>query len=119
LATVVDTIKQHLPSAKIVLAATIAPNATVFGDGAPGLSFDAQGKQQKVNTILSYLDSTIKFAQSQHLPIADVYHKSLGSQRNGKLEYINGGDHIHYSDAGRMLFAETILDTLMSNHVLE
>lgn len=114
LARAVDTINATIPGAKIIIAATIAPNSTVFGDGAAGLSFSPQDKIDRTTVIKQYLDSTVKFAASQHLPLADVYHASLNGNGDGILTYINGGDHIHYSDAGRALFAKILANTLQS-----
>jgi len=118
LATVVDTLRKNIPGVKIVIGATIAPNATVFGDGAAGLSFDATSKQQKVQVIKTYLENAVKFAKSQNLPLADAYHPSLDSSGNGKLAYINGGDHIHYSDAGRIFFGRKIADAIIGNKLI-
>lgn len=107
LARAVDTLRAAIPNVKIIIAATIAPNTSVFGDGV--LSWNAEQKAKKVSEINAYLESTIKFAQSQHLPLADAYHASGGS-----TQYINGGDHIHYSDAGRALFASKVVSALQS-----
>lgn len=119
LATAVDTLRNTIPGVKVIIAATIAPNATVFGDGAPGLSFDQTAKNQKVNTIKKYLENAVRFARSQHLPLADAYHASLDGSGNGKLTYINPGDHIHYSDAGRVLFGRKVADAITANKLLE
>jgi lysophospholipase L1-like esterase len=119
LAYAVDTIKQNVPSAKIIIGATIAPNSRVFGDGAAGLSFDPVAKQEKVARIDEYVENAIKFAKSQHLPLADAYDASRDANGNGKLEYINGGDHIHYSEAGRQLFAQKVFDAVTINKLLE
>ncbi len=114
LARAVDTIRENLPGAKIIIAATIAPNSTVFGDGAAGVAFGPQDKIQRTTIIKQYLDSTVKFAQSQHLPLADAYHASLTATGDGNLTYINGADHIHYSDAGRALFAQKVVNALQA-----
>lgn len=119
LAAMVDTIRQQLPETKIVIAATIAPNWDVFGDGAPGISFSSQGKREKVDEIDKYIESTIAFAKSQELPLADAYHLSRDTSGNGRLSLINGGDHIHYSDSGRTLFSQTVADTIITNRLLE
>jgi lysophospholipase L1-like esterase len=119
LAKAVDTIRANLPHAKIIIAATIAPNATRFGDGAPGLSFSILDKWQRVTTIKKYLENAVRFAQSQHLPLADAYHASLLSDGNGNLVYINSGDHIHYSDKGRALMAGQIAGAIVKNKLLE
>jgi len=115
----VTTLKNNLPQVKIVIAATIAPNASVFGDGAAGLSFDPIAKWQKVDIIKKYLDNTVKFAQGENLPLANAYTPSLMRDGNGNLTYINGGDHIHYSDAGRAFFSSIIASTIGKNKLLE
>jgi lysophospholipase L1-like esterase len=112
MAKIVDILKAQLSSVKIIFAATIAPNATVFGDGAPGLSFAAEDKARRVAVIKRYIENTINFARSQKLPIADAYHASLGNDGNGKITYINPGDHIHYSDAGRALMAQKMTEAI-------
>jgi len=112
LAHTVDAVRAHLPNTKIIIAVTIAPNDTVFGDGAQGLSFGSQDKRERVAVIRKYLDNTVRFAKSENLPLADAYTPSLGQDGNGKLEYINAGDHIHYSPAGRTLIAQKIAETI-------
>lgn len=119
LSYIIDALKINIPETKIVLAATIAPNSMVFGDGASGLAFGPQDKIERTNIIKQYLQNTIRFGQSEHVLLADVYHASLDSAGDGKLLYINAGDHIHYSDAGRQLFARTVVDTIVDNKLLE
>jgi lysophospholipase L1-like esterase len=119
LAAIVDTIRKELPETKIVIGATIAPNWDVFGDGAAGLSFSPEGKRTKVEEIKKYIENAVAFAKSQGLPLADAYTPSLDGNGNGKLQYINPGDHIHYSDAGRALFSQAIANTMVANRLLE
>jgi hypothetical protein len=83
------------------------------------LAFTPVDKQKHVTIIKSYLESTIKFAYSQKLPLVDAYTDSLMPDGNGKLEYINPGDHIHTSVAGRKYFAKKVADTLFSAKVME
>lgn len=96
----VDTLRQNIPSVKIVIAATIGPNSAVF----PG----------NLAAVRAYLESTVAFAKGEHLPLVDAYHPSLDRNGNGLLAYIKPGDHIHYSDAGRTFFAHLIVNTLQS-----
>ncbi len=119
LAAIVDAIKTHLPNTHIVIAATIAPNWDTFGDGAAGLSFDPVGKRQKVENIKTYLENTIKFAAGERIPLADAFHPTLTADGNGKLVYINGGDHIHPSEQGRALFGRVVAATIVANKLLE
>lgn len=119
LAAMTDTIKRELPETKIMIAATIAPNWNVFGDGAPFINFSAEEKRKKVETIKSYIDNAVKFAKSQNLPLANAFHPTLDSSGNGKLGYINSGDHIHYSDSGRSYMASILSNAIVSNKLLE
>lgn len=119
LAAIVNSLKSNLAGVKIIIAATIAPNSRVFGDGAPGLSFSIADKLSRTNTIKQYLDSTVKFAGSQNLPLADAFHASIDMFGNGRTTYINSGDHIHYSEAGRELFAQKVSEAIVNNHILE
>ena len=119
MAKVVDILKANIPGVKIVIAATIAPDAATFGDGAPGVAFAAQDKWERVDVIKKYLDNAVKFAASQKLPLADAFHPSLDGAGYGKDVYINAGDHIHYSDAGRALVAQKVADAIMANKLLE
>ncbi len=119
MARAVDTIRSNIPGAKIIIASTIAPNSMIFGDGAPGIAFSREDKITRTSVIKQYLDSTVKFAAGAHLPLADAYHASLTGAGEGNLTYINGGDHIHYSDSGRILFARKVAEAISTNHLLE
>lgn len=119
LARAVDAIQTGIPHAKIVIAATIAPNSIRFGDGAPGLAFSPEDKIARTGMIKKYIETTVKFAQSEHLPLANAFSSSLDSSGNGKLVYINSGDHIHYSDAGRLLMESKIAGSIIANKLLE
>ena len=119
LAKATDTIRTELPQARVMIASTIGPNASVFGDGAPGISLSASEKQERVRIIDAYLENALRFAQSQKLPYSDAYHASLDVNGQGVLRYINSNDHIHYSDAGRQLFSQKIANTITDIHLLE
>jgi hypothetical protein len=119
LANAIDTIHNTLPQARILLFATIAPNSDVFGDGAANLHFDTNEKLIRTTRIRAFLDNTVKFARSQNIPLADAYTPSLASERQGNLQYINSGDHIHYSDTGRVFAANIITRALITQHVIK
>lgn len=114
-----EVIKSSLPHARIVFAVTIAPSARTFGDGAPGIAFGPQDKADRTSTIRSYIENTIAFAHSQGYPLADAYHASLDGDGTAREEFINPGDHIHYSDAGRSLMAQKISTAIISAGLLE
>lgn len=119
LAYLVDAVRVNIPDSRIVIAATIAPNSKFFGDGAPGIAFSAADKVERTQTIKRYLENALRFAQSEGLPYADAYHPSLDTNGEGKLVYINPGDHLHYSDAGRQFFAQTVVATIAINKLLD
>jgi len=119
MAKIVDILKANAPNSKIAIAATIAPNALVFGDGAAGIAFSPLDKWRRVSVIKQYLESTVRFAQSQHIPLIDAYHPSLKSDGNGDIRYINAGDHIHYSPIGREFMAGIMMDTILKEKLLE
>ncbi len=117
LAKVVDILRQHLPNVDIVIAATIAPNSQIFGDGA--LHWNSTQKREKTDRINALLINAIRFAQSQRLPLADVMTPSRLADGNGNPDYINPGDRIHYSDAGRELFGKVVAKAIISHKLLE
>lgn len=119
LAKAVDTVEQTIPNAKIIIAVTIAPNETTFTQGALGLNFTVEERKTKTNIIKSYLESTIRFAQGEKLPLADAYTASLTSEGTGNTVFINPGDNIHPSDEGKMLFAQAILATIQQHNMIE
>ena len=102
-----------------MMAVTIAPNPTRFGDGAPGIAFSPEEKWQRTTTIQTYLMAALAFAKQYHLPLADSYTPSLTKNGSGNLLYINNGDHIHYSPEGRALFAQTVVQTIIQKKLLE
>lgn len=118
MAKIIETIRDELPETEIVIAATIAPNDRVFGDGAPGIAFDAEEKSKRVRIIREYIENAVALAGQFSLPLADAYHDSLDADGNGKLSYINNGDHIHYSDAGRKLMTDKISRAIIDNRLL-
>lgn len=115
--SIISTIKSKLPSAKIVIAATIAPNSAVFGNGIPNLNLTSADKIEKSSTIKLYLQKAVDFAVSQNLPLADAYHLSLFSN-NGLKDFIDQADHLHPSVAGGRFFCDTLADTIYKNHLI-
>jgi disulfide oxidoreductase YuzD len=118
LAKAVDLVNQNLPQAKLALMATIAPNSAVFGDGAPEISFSRNEKLIRTTKIRAFLENTLKFAESQAIPVIDAYSPSLETEGDGKLLYINSGDHIHYSLQGKLFTVQKITQLLVNNRIL-
>lgn len=119
LARIVDIIKQELPDSRMLLAATITPNAKTFGDGAPFISYSDNEKHEKVMTIKAFLDNTVRFARSENIPLANAYNPSVMRDGNGNWTYISPTDHIHYSTKGRLFFVDTLYEAIVDQKLLE
>lgn len=118
LATIVDTIKTKLPSAKIIISATIAPNSVVFGNGIQDLHLTALDKLERTKTIRLYLKNAVKFANDFHLPLADAYTNGLVNNE-GFLPLIDTTTHLHPSDYGKQFFSDTIAKTIFDNKLID
>lgn len=109
IAKIVGIIKNQSPDTKIILSSTIAPHCATYTDGSANLPPERKFKQ--CETVKAYLQNMVNFATSQGYPLADTYHASL-SGGDGQPKYINQGDHIHPSDAGKILFAQKVVEQI-------
>ncbi len=116
LVKIIETVKEISPDTKIILAATIAPNSQIFGDGKLNWNFDL--KWESANLVKIYLENMSRFAAASGLPFADAFHPSLGPDGNGFKIYINNGDHLHTSPEGAQFFSQKIVDTLKNNQII-
>ena len=117
LAKILQTIKSQ-SQAKIILAAAIAPDQNTLCDGIEGINLIPQQKWEKAQTIKAYLQNLVYFANSQGYPLADAYHASLDVTSNGKSKYINAGDHLHPSEAGKTLMAQKIAEAIFKHDLI-
>ncbi len=117
IAKIIDTVRENSPDTKIILAATIAPNSDIFGDGS--LNWPENLKWESSQIIKAYLQNLVNFATSQNYPLADAYHPSLGSDGKGIRKYINGGDNLHPSGDGGWLFAQKIVEAIKENNLIK
>ncbi|MFA5894541.1 MAG: SGNH/GDSL hydrolase family protein [Candidatus Shapirobacteria bacterium] len=118
LGAITTTIKQKLPKAKIVIAATIAPNSIVYGNGIKDLHLTSLEKIEKANTTKLYLQNAINYATSQGYPLANTYQASL-SGNDGQRQYISSTDNLHPSAIGAALFSDTVVETINKHKLLE
>lgn len=116
-AKMVDAVKKYSPDTRVIFAATVAPNAAIFGDGK--LNWDKNKKWESANTTKAYLQNMVNFATSQRYPLADAYHASLSQDGNGYEQYIDPSDHLHPSDMGKMLYAKKIMETIKYNNFIK
>jgi hypothetical protein len=118
LGAISTSIKQKLPKAKIIIAATIAPNSVLFENGVKNVYLTSLEKLERTSTIKLYLQNAVNFANSQGFPLADAYHLSLFNN-NGLKEFINPTDNLHPSTAGATLFSDIVADTIFRNKLLD
>lgn len=113
---IIKTIKEKLPETKIILAAAIAPNSKIFGDGK--LNWPTDLKYNSAQITKAYLQNLTNFATSQGYPLADAFHASLGNDGNGQEIFINQSDHLHPSNEGARLFYEKIMEAIKTNNLI-
>lgn len=116
-AKMVDAVKKYSPETKIIFAATIAPNANIFGDGK--LNWDKNKKWESANTTKAYLQNLVNFATSQKYPLVDIYHATLGPDGNGYGQYIDTSDNLHPSDMGKKLFSKKVAEIIKYNNFIK
>ncbi|OGG14248.1 hypothetical protein A2773_06545 [Candidatus Gottesmanbacteria bacterium RIFCSPHIGHO2_01_FULL_39_10] len=117
IAKIIDTIKSHNPKIKIILASTIAPNGQTFGNGT-ALEMSSQEKIDRATTIKAYLQNMINYASSSKLPLVNAYHPSI-KNGEGDPRFIDPKDHIHPSLLGQQFFSHKIVETIISNKIIE
>lgn len=103
------------PNAVIAVMTPIAPNKEFFAKGVVDLS-PAQ-RISWVNERLAYINNVIEYAKSRNIPLINVYAKSVTSNGDGDLKYINPSDYIHPSAAGIILINQTIADFIFQNKI--
>ena len=118
LKALITDIRSALPNTQIVIAATIAPNSIIFGNGVSDLHLTALEKIEKSSTIKLYLQNAIDFATSENIPLADAYHLSL-FDGEGLKSFINAGDDLHPSLAGGQFFCDIVADTIYRSHLVK
>lgn len=117
LARCIDIIKKESPNTRIILAATIAPNAQINGSALQ--DFSPENRREWNTTTHAYLQNMLRFAVSEKYPLADAYTPSLDQTGQGHVKYIDTTDHLHPSDAGKILFSETVADTIVKNGMIQ
>lgn len=113
---IISTLQSKLPNSKLVILATIAPNPNLFAKGV--YDFDSPTRLEKTQTIGKYLQRTVSYAQSNNLPLANVYQPSLVNEIGDPL-YIDSIDHIHPSSQGKELIGNILAKTIFDNHLID
>lgn len=110
-------ILNSLPT-KVILLAEIAPLKASFGDGPNGINWDDNTSYLHATKINSYLEKAISVAQSQNIPIIDLYHQTIDKNGEGIAEFVNPSDGIHPSQKGHQFIASQISAFLTKNKLI-
>lgn len=112
----VQEVKKVNPKAKIVFVATIAPNSKRYAEGIVTLL--PEKRTEWARERVAYIQNHISYAHTHHIPLIDIYSKSLSSGGDGNLDYINTADFIHPSASGIYLISEEIARSLSDQGII-
>lgn len=109
-------IKQRQPRARVVLMATIAPHHDRYAEGVANLTTQERKKWAKERA--KYIENHINYAQKNHLPLINIYQKSLDKDGGGNIDLINTVDFIHPSVTGVKFISREIADYIFKERLL-
>jgi len=112
--TIPQIIKAH-PSSVIAFLAPIAPSNTYFAKGVVDLT--QEERQRWVKERVAYINNHIQYAKENTIPLINVYEKSLTTDGDGDLKYINPDDFIHPSKEGVDLTTQAIANFIFDNKI--
>lgn len=111
----IKLIIKERPETVVAIMTPIAPNRNYFAKGVYDLSTEERTKW--ANERITYIRSVIKYANENRIPLINVYEKSLTSEGDGNLKYINPDDYIHPSAEGVDLISKTIAEFIFNNKI--
>jgi hypothetical protein len=111
----VKKIIETKPGAVLAFMTPIAPNKENFAKNSRDLS--DQVRLQWVSEREAYVNKFVEYASSRQIPVINVYEKSLDSNGNGDLKYIDPHDFIHPSREGIELIENAIADFIFQNSI--
>ena len=84
---IVSQVAFYHPNSVIIFLATISPSQSHYGKGVVDLSPEARNRW--ANERRFYIENHINFAKTHHIPLINVYEKSLDPQGAALLKYLN------------------------------
>lgn len=103
------------PGTAVAIFAPFSPNKKMFAKGVYDLSLAE--RQKWAEERIAYIKNAIDFANTNHIPLINVYEKSLTPEGDGNLKYIATHDYIHPSKDGVQLMADTIAEFIYKNKI--
>lgn len=113
---IVKTIRENNTHAKIVFVATLAPSKKHYAEKINNLTSEVREKW--ANERIAYIKNHLDYARTHNIPVVDVFSKSLGSDGDLNLDYVNTADYIHPSPKGIYLISNEIGNFIFKNHIL-
>ena len=111
---IIASVAQKHPKSSIIFIATIAPNKDRYAEGVVNLT--TEKRQEWAAERVAYIKNHIQYAKSHHIPLINIYEKSLDKDGTGNIDYINSKDFIHPSPTGVYFISEEIAKFLYSNN---
>lgn len=115
LAKIVRRLKETNPEGKIVFVATISPNSKIFAQNQVDLS--EEKRKEWVKERIAYIKNHIVFAQTNNIPLINIFEKSLLENGDGNPDLISTDDFIHPSPTGIIFISRQIADLIYNNHI--
>jgi lysophospholipase L1-like esterase len=117
LTQVMTTLTTTHPHSRIVFVATIAPNKANYAKKINQNTTEADRTAQAEERI-AYIKNHMQFATDHHIPVIDIYTKSLTPEGDGNRDYINPDDDIHPSFAGVDFIGHELANYIYDTEVL-
>ena len=111
----IKKIIKERPESVVAIMTPIAPSKTYFASGVYDLSSEERTKWAEERIL--YIEGVTKYAKENKIPLINVYEKSLTSERDVDLKYVNKDDYIHPSATGIDLITETIANYIYDNKI--
>ncbi len=111
------TLIQTHPHAAIVFVATIGPNKETYAQKIL-LNISVADRIKQAQERIVYIKNHISYAKAHNIPLINIFEKSLDSQGDGNLKYINPDDNIHPSFEGVDFIGHEIANFIYDNQIL-
>jgi hypothetical protein len=105
------------PKMVIIYVATIAPNKLNYGKSTQPDS-TSENRTKLAEERILYIKNHIDFATTHQIPLINIFEKSLTSNGDGNLKYINANDDIHPSFLGITFIGHEIGNFIYDNKIL-
>ena len=105
------------PNSAIVFVATIAPNKETYAKKIL-LNISTEERIKQSEERIAYIENHISYAKAHNIPLVNIYEKSLNSERDGELKYINPTDYIHPSFEGVDFIGHELANFIYDNQIL-